>query len=324
MYSERYRVRPFYDADYEALSRLMSMANPETPMTAEEVREWDRALAAPHLLDERWIVEERSSHDAVGFGEINHHPFMYHPQKFWVYAIVDPAHRRRGIGRSLGSLIESEAAAHHATVLWLTVRKDDTRSVEIVQKRGFAELRRSWMSTLDLSEKIPPGPSDRAVVLEQEGIRFTTLAEEGAERTEVRRRLFELIDAASRDMPRVGDYTPISFDQFVRQLEVPVMFPEGYFIASHGDEYVSMTNLERDLIQPDSFRVGFTGTRTAYRGRGIATELKRRALEYAQAHRIRYLRTFNDSLNQPMWAINEKQGFRRTVEWIVMERHVSS
>ena len=69
-------------------------------------------------------------------------------------------------------------------------------------------------------------------------------------------------------------------------------------------------------------RVGFTGTRAAYRGRGIASELKRRALEYARGKGFRYLRTVNDSLNLRMWAINEKQGFRRTVEWVALERRL--
>ncbi|HKN06637.1 MAG TPA: GNAT family N-acetyltransferase, partial [Thermoplasmata archaeon] len=112
----------------------------------------------------------------------------------------------------------------------------------------------------------------------------------------------------------------ISFDQFVGEFDAPAFLPEAWFLAYDGETYVAMSNLEKSLTESDSLRVGFTGTRAAYRGRGIASELKRRALEYARGKGVRYLRTVNDSLNLPMWAINQKQGFVRTFEWSAQER----
>jgi hypothetical protein len=44
------------------------------------------------------------------------------------------------------------------------------------------------------------------------------------------------------------------------------------------------------------------------------------AIEFAHGRGVRYLRTFNDSVNTPIWAINERMGFRRTVEWSDLER----
>lgn len=321
---KKYLVRPFVERDYAPMSRLHSVNSPEFPSTPEEERYWDQAFAAPHLLNEKWVVEERGSGAVVAVATLNHSPFAYDPTKFWVGVIVDPAHRREGVGRALASLLEAEAVAHHAACFWAVVRKDDARSLEFAHKQGFEEVRTTWMSILDLSEVPVSLGSDRLAALEREGIRFTTLAEEGPERPDVRQRLYDLLREASRDVPRMGDYTPITFEQFLRELENPGMIPEGYFIARYGEAYIGLTNVERDLAQANSLIVGFTATREAYRNRGIASELKRRSLEYARGRGVRYLRTFNDSLNQPIWAINEKMGFRRKVEWSDLERRFTS
>lgn len=317
---EKYRVRPFAESDYEPWSRLGGLVNPEFSFTAQEEQEWEEIFVQRHLLNEKWVVEERKSGEVVATSAMAQSPFSYHPHKFFADVAVRPDQRGRGIGRALSALVESEALAHHAECLWTNVRWDDPRSLEFSRRHGFVELRRLWMSTLDLAQPGLAEPPDRVAQLEREGIRFTTLALEGEERPEVRKGLFDLQAEAGRDVPRMGDYTPISFETFVGELGRPRFLPDAYFIACAGDLYVGMTNLERSMSEKETLRVGFTGTRAAYRGKGIASELKRRALEYARAHGVRYLKTVNDSLNGPMWAINERQGFRRTVEWSAQER----
>jgi len=321
MDANRYVVRPFTDSDYAALGRLYTRWTPEFPSTAEEHRHWEESFSGPNRLNEVWMVEERSSREVVGFGGLNHSPFNYDPRKFWVVSYVVPEHRGRGIGRALLTLIESELAAHRALAAWTAVRGDDARSHEFVRRWGSVDRRRVWMSELE----VPPGPGSASAArrreLEASGIRFTTLAEEGPERPEVRSRLFDLHDVSARDVPRMGEYTPVSFEQFVGGvLEGPVFIAEAFFLACVGEEYVAVSNLERELSDRTVLRVGFTGTRPQFRGRGIAGVLKGMALEYARANGVRRLRTVNDSLNRPILAINERMGFRPTVEWVDGER----
>jgi len=320
MDEEKYFVRPFAKTDFAAWARLDALVNPEFVYTAEEQQQWEQQYATPGLVDEKWLVEERATGQVVGSASLAHSPFSFEPRKFWVSAVVHPDHRRRGIGRSLAALLDSEAGLHQATHLWAAVRRDDARSLGFAQRLGFREQRRLWMSTLDLARPDLPTQSTRTKPSTLQGIRFTTLAAEGPEREEVRRRLYELLIEASKDVPRMGKFTPISYAQFEASFTNPAFLPEGTFLAADGEIYVGMTDFERSLGQPDSLRVGFTGTRAAYRGRGIASELKRRALDYARAMGIRYLRTVNDSLNMRIWAINEGQGFVRTVEWVDHER----
>ena len=319
----KYFVRPFREEDYESWSRISRTVNPEFAFTAEEERHWERQFMVAPFINEKWIVEDRGSGEAVALASMSHSPFSFDPHKFWAFVAVDPEHRRRGLGQALSALLESEASAHHALCFWTNVRWDDPRSLEFARRLGFVELRRLWMSVLDLAQSGSATAPDRGAQLEHEGIRFTVLSAEGPTRPEVRHRLFELVDEAGRDVPRMGDYSPITFEQFEGELFGPTFLPDAIFLACEGETYVGVSTLERSLADPESLRVGFTGTRAKLRGRGIASELKRRALEYARAAGVRYLRTVNDSLNLRMWAINERQGFRRTIEWSAQERRFS-
>jgi mycothiol synthase len=316
----RFRTRPFGPDDHEAHSILRSRTLPDLPSTAEEERHWDEMAAASHLTNERWIVEERSSGRVVAVGALNHSPHSFDPHKFWADVEVDPDFTHLGIGRALVALLDSEATEHRATCLWANVRNADPRAKKFAERAGFVPRRTMWMSELDLSRPTPTAIVDRTSELEREGIRFTTLADEGFARPEVRKRLFDLWVESSRDVPRMGDYVPVSFESFTAMVEAPNVMPEAFFLGISGEAYVASSHLERDLSRPDSLFVGFTGTRSAFRGRGIATELKRRSVAYAQEHGYRFLRTLNDSLNPSIWAINEKMGFHRVLEISQLER----
>jgi len=318
-----YRLRPFADDDYSALSRVRGRTQPELPSTPEEERDWDRFSSTAHLTRERWVVEMRSSSEVVAVAELGESPYSHEPHKFWVNVMVDPDHSHRGIGRALVHLLEGEAAEHRAVGYWSNVRASDPRARKFSENAGFAVLRTTWMSELDVLSPAPSVIEDRAAELELEGIRLTTLAAEGYQRREVRERLLDLWNEASLDVPRMGKFTPVSFEVLSVELDEPYQIPEAFFLACSGDQYVASSHLQREPARPDSLIVGFTGTRRSFRGRGIATELKRRSLEYARQKGYRYLRTFNDSLNPSIWAINEKMGFHRSLEISQLERRFS-
>jgi len=320
--NELFAVRPFVETDYEAEARLDAQTDPGFTRTAEEIRHWlETESATPGLHRTVLVVEERRSGAAVAYGELANTSFNFHPQKYWIAAVVDPAFQGRGIGSELYATLEREAVERRAICLWSSVRDDEALAVRFYEHRGFRTLRKTWRSRLDLATYNPSVLPDRSKELAEAGIRFTTLAAEGSGRAEVRRRAYELSRVASKDMPRLGEYTPISFEQFVQlEIEGPAALPEAFFIAVHGDRYVGHTTLDRELLRPDCLHVGFTGTHPDFRGRGVASELKRRALEYARGRGTRYLVTYNDSLNRPIWAINEKLGFRTLVTWLLGEK----
>jgi mycothiol synthase len=320
----RYRIREFENDDYPAQARLNNRVDPDELRTAEELQHWAESIAAPHLIRRRFVVEERGSGAVVASGELAQLPFNYHPKKFWTTVQVDPDYRRQGIGQSLYGLLEREAVERAAIGLWGSARLDDLAGIGFLQRQGFVEQRRLWISRLELARADLSALPERSAILAAEGIRFSTLADEGPDRPEVRERLHRVWDASGADVPTVGTHASVPFDLFTRlTLEGPNFRAGAVFLAIHDDEYVGVTVNHGSSGDPETLWVGFTGTLRAYRGRGIASELKRRAIEYARAQGYRYMRTGNDSLNAPIWAINERLGFTRLRTWVQAEKALS-
>ena len=320
----RYRLREFLDRDYASLARTSHRLNPERYPSVSELRHWDEVRRRPPMVYRSFTVEAVGAGTGVAYGELFTELDTVDPNYLRLGVTVDPDHQRQGIGRYLARVLESEARALGATRLWAQARADRPRDLSFGLQQGFEERRRTWESTLELPAPGYAAVPRRAEGLAKEGIEFATLAEEGPGRPEVRTEVHRLFNAALADEPRMGPYTPSTLDQFVSfNLETPGFLPDAFFLARKGDRYVGVSNLELLAAEPGVLYQVFTGTLREFRGRGIATELKRRTVEYAQQHGFRAIRTGNDSLNAPMWAINEKIGYRRKVERVQFEKVVS-
>ncbi|MGD0258060.1 MAG: GNAT family N-acetyltransferase [Thermoplasmata archaeon] len=319
---ELYSIRPFEVADYEAQARIEREFVPELPFTAAELRRWTEAHAAvPGHLSEKVVVEHRPSGDVVAHGALYQTTHSFHPQKFRIAVAVSRPHRGRGIGTELYTRLEQEARSRAARCLWVNVREDDLPSVRFLAQHGFTVEGRTWESWLDLGTADLTNFPDRTDQLRARGLRFTTAAEEGLDRPEVRAGLHRLHVVSAADVPRLGEYTPHPFEVFAaNHLDAPGVLPEAIFLAAFGTEYVGMSSLQRSTAQPDTLGVAYTGTDPRFRRIGLASELKRRTVEYGRSHRYRFLVTGNDAENGPMWAINERLGFRREITWVQGEK----
>jgi mycothiol synthase len=321
MDDRRYRVRDFLDRDYPALARISNRIEPERRYSEAELRHWDSLLRAPPMVFHARVAEERATGAGVAFAYLTSDPDTQETSHLWVDVAVDPDHQGRGLGRYLADELEAEATRRGTTALYCSARVDRPRDLAFPGHRGFEERRRYWQSRLPLPAPGYDSIPRRAEALARAGVRFTTLREEGPERREVRERVFELFRTVLADEPRLGTYTPSTYEQFVAfNLDSPGLLPEAFFLAEKDGRYVGVSNLETLGDEPGVLHQVLTGTLREYRGLGIATELKRRTVEYGQDHGYRSIRTTNDSLNHPMWAINRKLGYRREVEGVQFEK----
>ncbi len=108
---------------------------------------------------------KRSPVPAAGFvweergeivGNISLIPFTWHSKRFYLIAnvAVNPAYRRRGIGRQLTQAGVEYALSHSNAAPWLQVRADNPTAIRLYQSLGFVEKyrRNTWLSTHQQSE----------------------------------------------------------------------------------------------------------------------------------------------------------------------------
>ncbi len=315
-------IRDFQSEDYPAIVEIGNLVYPEHPMTVEEERFEDENFDRTKYLWRRLVAVHPDSGKVAGDATFTHIPWAFDPHRFNVWIAVHPMWQRRGIGGLLYDRVLEELRPHEPRQLRTWAQDTMTDTIAFLQQRGFRELHRSWESRLDLRTfdlarfakywDLPPG------------IEVVTLREGLARDPECVRAVYEMDCEIAPDVPRVDPFTPASFDMW-REHEVagPRAMPEAYFLAKDGDRYVGRSNLERNETLHDVLYTGFTAVRREYRGRGIAFALKLRAIDYANRHRYREIRTWNSSLNAPMLGINVTLGFVRQPAWITFGKDLA-
>lgn len=292
---------------------------PDHKMSLEELR-WEYKTWDHDKYFLLTLVARNAAGVPVGYGDCYHFPREYHPRKFHLDLMVHPKWRRRGIGSALYDRFLDVLMEHEPLQIRSSAKEDIEEGMRFLQRRGFVENRRTWESYLDLSEF--DVSMFEAHLEPPQGIEISSVAMEMG-RPGWEKELYELHDELMGEVPRIGDYTPVSFKEFKKwNLGSPGHIPEGYFIAKDGDAYVGECVLEQQTGLEGTLTHGLTGVRQGYRRRGIAMSMKLKALQWAKEQGYKVVRTWNDSANRGMLVINERLGFRKEPEWVAFVKEL--
>jgi mycothiol synthase len=307
-------IRPFTAGDYAAIARLYCVNFPEFTMDAAEWQ-FDDGLRPAHCRLGRWVAEQDGH--LVGYAEYAQQAGHYHPRKYHLEIVVDPELFLRGIGRRLYELVLAEVRDLDPLTVDAWSREDMPCRVGFFTRRGFVEDMRMWSSSLDLTTFDPSRFAHLAPAVEAQGIQIRSLAELGPTDLDVQRRLYDMWLEVRHDVPHPPDdeLTDVSFELFLERHNRPYLLPPGFFVALDGERYVGSSHLWRSA-EPGVLHTGGTGTRRAYRRRGVAFALKVRSLEFARAAGYKLVRTENESNNRGMLAINDELGFVKYPAWV--------
>jgi GNAT superfamily N-acetyltransferase len=300
-------IRPFTADDYADITRLHNLNFAEFSMTAEEFQFEDSGRIEPCRLA-RWVAE--CDGRIVGFAHYEQNPQVYHPRKFQFNITVDPGLYGRGIGRQLYDLVLREVQQFDPIAVDEWTRVDMACRVGFLERRGFVEDMRMWISALDLTQFDPSQFAHQVAAVEAQGFQLRSWADLGYDDPSVRRQIYETWLAVRDDVPIPPNdkRTETSFEKWWERVERPDFLPAGYFVAVAGAQYVGTSNLWHSP-EAGELRTGTTGVRREYRRRGIALALKVRSLEFAKAQGYRRVVTENETKNHGMIGINDRLGF---------------
>ncbi|MHA7967535.1 GNAT family N-acetyltransferase [Paenibacillus sp. CAU 1782] len=301
--------------DYESLAQLLNQDSPE-PVTAAQLEAEDakmyetghtwkdeKGLLAGYDRSRRVAVTDEG--DVVGYLNSWRAPWT-EPGYICNTLIVDTGHRNQGIG----SLLLAHAlewgqgigASALLTVLW----DNQPDYLRFAENRGFVIERHTFQSVLTLDAgqtSLHPGPEE---LLAPSGLVIKTIAELADEAS--LQKLFQLSIGTMPDIPGYLGTVP-DYDSWRKwYLEVSGFTPELVLIAVDGDRFAGYTNV---IFNEDTNGLyhEYTTVHKDYRGKKIAQALKLKAIELGIERKAAYIRTDNDSLNEPILSINRKLGY---------------
>ena len=303
------RFREFRGADIPALVEIRTRATPDNPGSQERMEYFEKTYPAdnPRL---RTIVENAAG-KCIGQGSCERSTFISVPGMYFLWIIVDPDYRRRGIAQALLPRFEAYARAQGMDKLWASCHEDQDYSIRFLEKAGFYLLGQRFESMLDLTtfdEGRFAGALER---LQAAGFEFTNLVDERAINPQADWLLYEIDAETGGEVPWPGGARmEITYEQFrQRSLESPTADPAAILIAKHQNRYAGITMVEFSPGRPA--HTTMTGVRREYRGQGLALGLKLLSFRIMKEHGCTQTITQNDTANPPILRLNEKLGYQK-------------
>jgi GNAT superfamily N-acetyltransferase len=192
---------------------------------------------------------------------------------------------------------EARALGKDGLEVWTTSRTPGV--VDFLRARGYAEARRYVISELDVARAPDPGAPRHSLV---------TLAE----RPDLAPALFELARVAYADQPGRAESR---IDESWLDWGLRAHDPASYFVALDGTAVLGYAYLQR---RGDEWWHGFAAVARAARGTGVAGSLRRAQIRWAKEHGVPALRTANEARIVSLLALNERLGYRRLYEEVVL------
>ncbi|TDD20154.1 GNAT family N-acetyltransferase [Kribbella turkmenica] len=271
------------DADYEAWRDVRIAVEPdERSLSVAELRELDRP--------ERLLLLAEIDGEVVGSGLSDRSD---EAGRAFVVPRVRPEIRRRGVGTRLLVELAAHAVAEGYELAGSIVA--DEGSSAFAQRFGFAETGRQVEQVRTIgTEPWPPAPAAYRIV-------------SVADRPELWPLAYEQVALPTfPDMDLQGSLD-VSAEEWATEW---INDPAAMFVAVAGDAVIGVAGLMLDTDRPDRAEVAYTAVRREWRGRAVASTLKRTSLAWAAEHGITEVYTWTQQGNDDMRRLNEHLGFR--------------
>jgi GNAT superfamily N-acetyltransferase len=294
------------EIDESGLPRVIAVVNAVRPgerASVEGYVDWKRQAE-----DTIWLLAIDDGAD-VGAG-IGIHGWHAEPGVVRTLAFVPEERRGHGIGSALLRRLASGPPATAPTPFRNGEEKIPRRSPGSRRAR-CTEVRRNSTMVLDLTA------IDEPEINPPDGISIVTWAE----RPELAAGMYEVAREAYPDVPGEESNTMASFEEWLtNDMGGAGDRPEATFIALAGDGVVGYAKLSLSGSDAERANHDMTGVLRGWRGRGIASALKRAEIAWAKRCGYEQLETWNEVRNTPIRILNERHGYVLQPGLITMRR----
>ncbi|MFJ2216089.1 GNAT family N-acetyltransferase [Streptomyces sp. NPDC101062] len=284
-------VRDFRTEDAPAVVELRRACVPFLIVTEEAVL-FEVATANPAKKYRLLVAEEDG--EMIGTAHVGIAYDSEEPGQSSVTPQVHPGRRGRGAGSLILRTAEEHLAAHGATSVY-SWALDEPSSLAFAERHGYRPTRPAHFQRLDLAGGVLPEPPAELPA----GVVLRTAAEYAADP----RPLFEADAEVTSDEP--GDIST-GLDDYQDWLNHtwnhPCLDRALTTVVEVDGQVAAFTAAHTDGAT--RYLTAMTGTRRAFRGRGLAKLAKTDSLLRARAAGYREAFTANDADNGPMLAVN--------------------
>ncbi len=270
------------DADLESWSDVRRIVMPNESAATIEL------LRAEESPDRLMLLAESGS-QVLGSGVAD----RSHITGGFVAPRVLPDHRRRGVGSALLRVLLDHLIDRGFGSVGAHVEDDASHAFAV--KHGFQEVDRQV-------EQVRTLTPDEPAAQPYEAVEFWTVAQ----RPELLQRSFALAQQGYADMVLKTGPAVVPIDEWLRE---EATLPAGTFVALEHGIIVGYAGLLAWTDDPTRAENGLTVVDRRWRGRGLATALKRRQLAWAAANGIREVVTWTQEGNEAMQRVNVRLGY---------------
>ena len=270
------------DADYEAWRAVRIAVLPyERCPTVAELRDLDRPGRLMVLAEIDGQVVGCGLTDRSGDGE-----------RAGLIPRVHPDFRRRGVGTDLLRVLADHAVAQGYDMAGASV--DDEESRLFAERFGFVEKNREVEQVRQIGDEPRPAPPTEYEIVSV------------AERPELWAAAYHQV--ALPTLPDMDHPVALKVSESDWEKEW-INDPAAMFVAVAGDEVIGVAGLMLDSDRPERAEVAYTAVRREWRGKSVASTLKRTSMAWAAEHGITEIYTWTQRGNDSMRRLNEHLGF---------------
>ena len=257
----------------------------------------------------------------VGAADVYSLPFSADDHRFGFMVIVDPDHRRRGIGTALHSHIVAGLDLGPVDGWESAAWEREPSGSAFLEGLGFEVASVHQMSELALGSVDTAGFGSVIDSVESSGVEFLSLGQYLDAVPDADRELYDLALELNRDVPWYEEVAKPPLEVWRAEfLDSELILKDAFTVALADGRLIGQSALMRDAHDHTVLRTGLTGVRDSYRRRGIARAMKMRAIEQATslpavAEGLRIL-TGNAAEN-PMLDLNLELGFVKQPAWSI-------